>query len=390
MNFFQKIVNFFFSIFPLKILDRYILNEFWLPFASSCGILTGIWLGTDEVRDAFKLLADTNVHFSIALSLILLKIPSLLTYTIPVSVIFSSFSVFIKLSSDSEIIAMRSSGISLLRIAFPTILFGLIMTAASFVISEVVVAWTYPTAKKIEAAATSNYPIVPYIDDFAYFERTSKYSPLRRIVHVKHVEPYRNLLEKVTILDFTDEKADTLYVASKGRWNPEKRGWELIDGISYNISSEDPTDSRHTAQFERVVIPSGKSTQEVMKKLSQIKSQNIVDIAKMLKDMRRDHIQVENYNKLKMSFNQKLANPFSCVVFALIGAPVGIVRRRAGSNFGYFMIGFLILTYYVLQSTLNSFGDSGKLNAVIASWIPNLSLTLVAYYILWRKSEFVS
>ncbi|MDX1919245.1 MAG: LptF/LptG family permease [Candidatus Caenarcaniphilales bacterium] len=374
----------------LKILDRYILNEFWLPFASSCGILTGIWLGTDEVRDAFKLLADTNVHFSIALSLILLKIPSLLTYTIPVSVIFASFSVFIKLSSDSEIIAMRSSGISLLRIAYPTILFGLIMTLINFTISELVVAWTYPTSKRIEAAATSNFPIIPFIDDFAYFERSNRYSPLRRIVHVKHVEPYRNLLKNVTILDLTRDDTDSIYIAAKGRWNTEKKGWELADGISYNISSDDPSDSKHISRFERIIIPSGKSTQEIMKKLSQIKSQNIFDISKLLKDIRKDNLEVENYSRLKMSFHQKIANPFSCVVFAFLGAPVGIVRRRAQSNMGYLLIGALILAYYVLQSTVTSFGDSGKMNAIIACWIPNVFLMGMAGYLLWRKSEFVS
>lgn len=378
----------------MKIIDRYIISECWLPFSSGCGIVTGVWLGADQVREVFKLLAKTNVDFSIALSIILLNIPKILLVTIPVGVLWATFLVFNRLSSDSEIIAMRAAGISFARITLPAILFGFIMTIISFIISEVVVTWTEPTAKKIEFAAAYGLPFSPSMDDFTYFERFGGkrlgQGPLKRLFHVKNCDPVNNKLNHVTILDFSKEGVEQLYFAQSGRWNIEKGGWELLNGISYYVSPSDPGAKSHTSRFDRILIPAGKSTDELIKKLNEVKSQTLLDLYLILKNHKKLNIQTENFHKLKMLFHQKIAYPFSCVSIALVGAPLGVLGRRSRTNWGYIQIGILIFMYYAFQSAMNSIGDSGKMNALLAAWIPNLVLGSIGLGVLWRRSSFVS
>jgi lipopolysaccharide export system permease protein len=377
-----------------KIIDRYIVGECWLPFSSGCGIVTGVWLGADQVRDVFKLLAGTNVDFSIALSIILLNIPKILLITIPVGVLWATFLVFNRLSSDSEIIAMRAAGISLIRITVPAILFGLIMTAISFFISEVVVTWTEPTAKRIEFAAAYSIPFSPSIEDFTYFERTGGkrlgQGPLKRLFHVKKCDPVNNNLKQVTIIDFSREGFEQIYFAGTGRWNSDKGGWELLNGISYYASPQDPAAKGHTTRFDRILIPAGKSTDDLVKKLSEIKAQSLMELYKIINDHKKLNIQTENFYKLKMLFHQKIAYPFSCVSIALAGAPLGVLGRRSRTNWGYIQVGALVFMYYALQSAMNSLGDSGKMDALLASWLPNIVLGSIGLFVLWRRSSFVS
>ncbi len=379
---------------PGKIIDRYIVGECWLPFSSGCGIVTGVWLGADQVRDVFKLLAHTNIDFSIAFAIILLNIPKILLVTIPVGVLWATFLVFNRLSSDSELIAMRASGISLGRITVPAILFGLIMTLISFFISEVLVTWTEPTAKRIEFAAAYGVPFSPSMDDFAYFERSGGkrvgQGPLKRIFHVKNVDPRKNILSKVTIIDFSREGANQIFMANAGRWNPDKNGWELIDGISYYVSSDDPGEKGHASRFESIVIPAGKSTDDLMKKMNEVKSQSLPELYDILKNHEKLHLTTENFYKLRMMFHQKIAYPFSCLSIALVGAPLGLLGRRSRTNWGYIQVGSLIFMYYALQSAMNSLGDTGRIDAILASWIPNLILGGIGLFVLWRRSSFVS
>ncbi|MDX1918613.1 MAG: LptF/LptG family permease [Candidatus Caenarcaniphilales bacterium] len=378
---------------PFIVLDRYVFNECWLPFSSGCGIVTGVWLGADQVREAFALLGNANVDFSIAVSIIILSIPAILLATIPVGVLWACFLVFNRLSSDSELVAMRAGGISLLRIAFPGLLFGLVMSLVCFTIGEYIVPWTEPSLQRIQFAAAYNIPFSPGIDDFSFFERSGGkhigQGPLKRIFHVRRFDPEKKLFIKVTILDYTREDLEQIYVANAGRWNPEKNGWELNNGITYFVPN-DRRDKSHTASFEHILIPAGKSVDDLMQKLSKVKSLSIFELAKLLQDHQSQDIQTEFLHKLKMKFHQKIAYPLSCIALALVGIPLGIMGRRTRTNWGYIQTGILVFVYYASQSAFNSLGDNGKLDAFIASWSPNLILGSIGFIILWHKSRFTS
>jgi len=394
MNILAKISDFLRFRLPITILDRYIINECWLPFSSGAGIVTGVWLGADQVREAFKLLANTTVGFPIVLSIILLNIPTILLVTIPVGVLWAAFLVFNRLSSDSEIIAMRASGISLVRITVPVILFGLIMTIICFIISEVIVPRAEVLTKRLEFAATYSIPFAPSMDDFAYFERSGGkrigQGGLKRIFHVKYVDPNANILNKITILDFSDKTVESIYIADSGRWNVEKNAWELVNGISYNVSATDPSKASHTTKFSNILIPAGKSMDEMIKKITELRVQNIFELKALINQQEKLHIQTEDFFKLKMRYFQKIAYPFSCIAITLAGAPLGVLGRRSRTNWGYIQVGLLIFTYYALQSAMNSIGDSGKIDAFWAAWIPNLILATIGSLVLLKRSKFVS
>jgi lipopolysaccharide export system permease protein len=131
----------------LQRLDKYIFSETWLPFVSGAGIITGVWLGIDKFKEVFKLLAKSGASFMTGFVILGLEIPQILAVTIPISILLATFLSFQKLSAQSEIIAMRSSGISMVRLIKPVVILGLLGAIVSFSISEFVVPFTNPFAK---------------------------------------------------------------------------------------------------------------------------------------------------------------------------------------------------------------------------------------------------
>ncbi len=360
--------------------------------------MTGVWLGADQVREAFKLLANSNVDLAIAFSIILLNIPKILLVTIPVGVLWAAFLVFNRLSTDSELVAMRAGGISLFRIAVPALLFGLLMTGVCYFIGEVVVPWSEPTAQELEFAAAYDIPFRKDIEDFTYFERSGGkrlgQGSLKRIFHVKAFKTAENELDRVTIVDFSRDSVEQIHVARRASWNPVNFAWELHDGVTYVFSADDPSSQSNTATFKTLQIPAGKGTFDLASKLAQIKALSLVGLWELMKDHGQGDIgrgvssvDTESLNKWTMRFHQKIAYPFSCLSLALIGAPLGVMGRRSRTNWGYVQTGMLVFTYYALQSALNSLGDTARMDPIWASWLPNIILAGIGLFILWRRDR---
>lgn len=96
----------------LKLVDRYIANEFWQPLLFGIGIVTGVWFGVDQLKTIFNLVMRSGVPLEMALAILGLHLPEVIVMTIPIGVLLGTLLVFNRLSGDSEIIALRTSGVS--------------------------------------------------------------------------------------------------------------------------------------------------------------------------------------------------------------------------------------------------------------------------------------
>ena len=107
----------------MKIIDRYILSEFFFPFISGILAFTFIIAGTQMPQ-----IVSDSVKYAIPLidliRLILLKLPYIIALSIPMAVLFSTISVFGRLGNDLEIIALRANGVSTMRLFFPVLIIG--------------------------------------------------------------------------------------------------------------------------------------------------------------------------------------------------------------------------------------------------------------------------
>lgn len=382
----------------LKKVDQYVLSEFWLPLISGAGIITGVWLGIDKFKEIFKLLAKSGTSFTTGLVILGLETPQILSLTLPISILLASFLAFQKLSGQSEIIAMRASGLSFMRLMKPVVILGLLGALSTFVLSEFIVPFTTPFAKKIYMLALYQQPIASSSNNsFSYFEKDSN-GILKRIFYVRKFD--KDELRNIIILDFAKENLAVIHTAKAGHWEPSKGGWFLEDGNTNYIKAEDSEDKKKefgpnfqsqsthiVSSFKETFIPSLLNPNEIMSKMENVKDLNFVSLAHLIHTHQKHNIETASLNEFRTKFHTKFSYPFSCIILAIMGSCLGIVGRRRTINWGYIILGLVVFVFYMSQTVFDSFGDSGRIFPMVSVWIPNLIIGSMATMVFFYRAN---
>ncbi len=361
----------------LQKLDRYILTEFWLPLVSGAGIITGVWLGIDKFKDVFKLLARSGASFDKGLVILGLEIPQILAVTLPISILLATFLTFQKLSGQSEIIAMRAAGVSYKRLMKPVVALGILGMLLSFILSEAIVPITGPFAKQVYTLALYKNPMPSHSRSFSYFEKSGD-GKIKRIFYVEHLQDDK--LRNVVILDFSQQGLAQIYTAKSGAWSGKEGGWQLEKGSSHVIKDASRKDSSSMdliSNFKSTFIPSGINPSQILKNSNTLSDMNFIGLWQFIQQHGKN-IETSDLNPAKTKFHTRFAYPASCILLALIGASLGITGRRKVINWGYIAIGLVVFVFYMSQTVFDSFGDSGRIAPMLAAWMPNIILGLIA------------
>lgn len=362
----------------VKILDTYIANEFWQPLLFGIGIVTGVWFGADQLRTIFNLVMRSGVPMEIAFQIIGLHLPEIIVMTIPIGVLLGTLLVFNRLSGDSEIIALRTSGVSFYRIMVAPLLFGLLTSVVSFGINEYVVPTANRTAKKLEFVAMYKIALPEGQANFTYMER-GKDLALSRVYYIGLYD--KSTIYNAIILDFTRDKMVQIISAATGKWNHGE--WILEKGRSYALAGD--SDVTRILKFDKLVIPGIQNAQKALdtgkvppKDMSIGELQAYMDVLKQGNTLSND---------LLLRYYQKFSQPLACLIVALAGAPLGLLARRSRSNLGLIYSAGVVFLYYVLQSTSGALGESGRLTPMIAAWLPNIVIGTLGMIILYFKAK---
>lgn len=370
--------------FKLNILDKYIINEFWLPFVSGSAIITGVWLSADQLRQVFKLITTSDAPLTLAMTILGLHMPEIIVITIPIGVLWASFLVFSRLNNDSEIIAMRTSGISLIEILRPVFIFGLFATLVSFSLGELVVPLSSPLARKLEIYSLYKNPFPNSQKNFTYLEKNSN-KKLRRIFYAAYYNADKELLKNIVILDFTKVGLTQIHTAKQARWLPKKGGWELYKGTNHFISNDNSLS--RVSSFDVFFIPSGSTPAKLIKEIGKPGEMNFMRLQRFINLQKKSTIHTDDYNEARVMFHGKFARPIACLLIALIGAPLGILPRRSTSGWNYVILAFIIFQFYMTQSVCNSLAEASKLTPLFAAWFPNIVLFIIALFIIRQKTK---
>jgi lipopolysaccharide export system permease protein len=362
----------------LKLLDRYIANEFWQPLLFGIGIVTGVYFGADQLKTIFNLIMKAGVPWNLAMMILGLHLPQIVVLTIPIGVLLGTLLVFNRMSGDSEIIALRTSGVSFYRIMVAPLIFGIVTSLFSFGINEALVPIANQTSKKLEFLALYKSELPAGQANFTYMERGKDLS-LSRIFYIGYYDG--KAIFNVIILDFTRNKLVQIVSAARGAW---KHGeWVLEQGRTYALAGD--SDITRILQFEKLTIPGIKNAQQALE------TQKVAPKDMSIKQL-WDYMEVlKQSNSLSsdliVRFHQKFSQPLACLIVALAGAPLGLLARRSRSNIGLVYSAIIVFVYYVLQSSSGALGESGRLDPIVAAWLPNIVIGTVGVIILWFKAR---
>jgi lipopolysaccharide export system permease protein len=364
----------FFSLIPgISVMDRYIATELIPPFLFGVGAFSSVGVAIGTLFDLVRKVTDAGLPLETALQVLLLKLPLFVSYAFPMSTLLAALMTYSRFSSDSELIALRSCGVSLYRLVAPAVVLSLVVTGITFLFNELVVpAANYQATITLEKALKEEKRFQENNIFYPEYAETlqpngKKIQQLKRLFYAKQFDGER--MKGLTILDWSQQGLNQIVTSESAVWNPSQNTWDFFNGTIYVISPD--ASYRNILRFEnqQLKLPrtpldlAGKDPDSAEMNIAQIQDyMKIVQVAGDSKKLR----------KLNLRVQQKISFPFVCLVFGLVGAVLGTRPQRTGraTSFGISVV--IIFVYYLLGFITEALGLSNILSPFMAAWLPNL------------------
>jgi LPS export ABC transporter permease LptF/LPS export ABC transporter permease LptG len=366
-------------------LNRYIISEIMGPMALGFLVYTFILLLRFLFQSA-EMIIRRGLAVSIVGKLLLVTLPNIVVLTLPMSLLFGILIAVGRLSSDSELTAMRSCGISLLSLYRPVLVISAVFTVLNTLLMIYILPWGNHSLQEVRLdilTQTMSQQVEPRV---FYQEWVGKSiyvfeapPPGRRWKGVFLAETEPNTQKsQVTVADWGEIKVDkagehVVMVLT----NAVRHTVDLARPVSYEIS-------RHK---ELDVVLEDQFTSEQKAKMAASKGVRELNLSE-LRQVRRDHgAPAEMRNLALVEIHKKFSIPFACMVFGLFALPLGINNRRGGKTSGFAISIGVIVVYYIMLNNGEEAARYGKLPAGLAMWAPNLVLAAIGVFVLIRRNS---
>jgi lipopolysaccharide export system permease protein len=362
-----------------KILHRYIFQEVATPFLLGLGVFTFVLL-IARLLKLIELVVNRGLPPTQILRLLGYLLPAFLEVTVPMAMLLSILIAFGRLSADSEMVAMRSSGLSIYQLAPPVVLFVGLTTVVTGALSMYARPWANHKLKQelweiARTRATAGLRPQVFTDEFPGL-----------VIYAEQIDGRTDHLVHVLISDERDPNQHNTVFAREGYMISDNETQtvtlRLLDG-SIHTTGEGSSDY-HT-DFETYDVnldlreafagPTAKDDDPQELTLPQLRAAI-------------DQKGAGNPSPaMLVELHRKFAIPFACVVFGLLGVPLGIEPARAVRSRGFAVSLAVIFTYYILLSVGQGFAEQGSIPAWLGLWLPNIVFGTIGVVLLRRAAR---
>jgi len=364
-------------------LNLYIFKEVSVPFLLSLVVLTVTAL-LSKVIKIVELMVTHGIGASFIFWFIVSIIPSFLIFTIPISYLTGILVAFTRMSSDSEITAMKAGGLSLFNILRPVLALGLIAYAVTLSFTLYVYPWGSTTMNHLlfEAARTR---MVSGLDEKTFYDRFTGV-----VLYVDHLNPKTGEMEGIFISERTAGKQTepNVFFAARGVFAPSSDKssvyLKLFDGTIHQ-QAEDGTEGYHMAEFSTYMLElniAGTPTA-----ITDSRANRELYPGELLDRIRQIRAEGLDAGESMADFHKRFALPAAIFVFALLGVPLGIQKVRSGRLGGFSAALAVILAYYVISMVTEALAENGSINPVAAVWSTDIILFTVGAYMFYKAAK---
>ncbi len=364
-----------------KILTRYIFLEIALPFCLSLLIFTCI-LFTTRILELVDLVISRGVSVLHISKMLFFVLPSFLEVTVPMAFLLAILWGFGRLSTDREIMALKSCGISLSQISLPLSLLTVVLLVPSFFLTLAVRPWSNSGLDRV-FYDVSRTRVTAGLKEKTF---NSEFSGL--VIYAEEIEPPGTVLKGIMIADSrTPDRKDTIF-AHDGLIVPSAEGnlltLRLSKGTVHSMQQvEKGHQTTHFSVYD-VTLDTAALLAHVRQPNHSPKDMTIAELLHRLSQVQESSSQ---YHKALVEFHRRFALPFACVVFSLVAFPLSVRTTWAFRSVGFGISLGIILLYYLLLTAGEAFGERGVLPPAIALWIPNGVLGVLGVYLFSRVTQ---
>ena len=367
----------------MKILTRYILREVTSHALIGAAVFTFVVFMRDLGR-LLELVVRNSAPLPSVAEIFFFTLPTALTVTIPMGVLVGILIGLSRLAADSEITAMRASGIGT----------GTFVKVLSIFI---VVSWLLALANNVWVAPRSaaalgqlqnrlrtsqaSFEVQPRV----FYEDFKDY-----VLYVEDVSTGRGaaLWKGVFLADLTNRSVPKVTMAQRGvvvNEGGDRLRLHLENGAQYETDPRNPSQNlTSTFQQTDIPLPMPEAQQQRGTEIAPASELPATQLLNLARSAATAPAQRRTY---LIEFHRRLALPTACVVLALVGIPLGLSAKKGGKSTGFVLTIALVFLYYFLSLAGMSLARQGKISPGLGLWMGNLVFFLGGLVLLWRAER---
>jgi LPS export ABC transporter permease LptG/LPS export ABC transporter permease LptF len=360
--------------------DRYVVREVLPPTGLGLLLFTFI-LVLDQISQLMKILVSRGADLQTVVRAFLYLLPSIFSVTIPMAFLLGVLLAFGRMASDSEIVALRASGVSPLRLLRPVgALSALAMGLTFFVVAhalpaanqayrELIFSLVVSKAKTGMQPRVFNDDLIPGI-----------------VIYVSDIDAQTGEWRNVYMDDNRAPQKPKVVVARTGRLDidraQKKVEIDLAQGATYTFSAATPAaydrldfqEHNWPLPFDQFfpVVPLAKGDREM----------TLAELKQMIAELKSQGKGPIDWYRYDVEYHKKFAIAGACVVFGLLGLGLSLGSKKEARSAAFGLSVAIIFVYYVLIRLGEQAGDTGMLQPWLAMWGANVVLGGIAVFLL--------
>ncbi|MBO9665233.1 MAG: LPS export ABC transporter permease LptF [Bdellovibrio sp.] len=365
-----------FSIFNGKKAAQYIFFEMLPSFILGLLVFISIILMFQVLRLTEFVLVH-GISIKTVAELVSYMLISLLPVLFPMSLLFSVLLTYGRLSQDSEIVAMKASGLAMSTLLLPALVMALLVGTISAQTSFVIAPWGNRQFEVL-FSRLANTKATAVIKEGTFAEGF-----FDMVVYANEVDSKNGKLSKVFIYDEKNSDIPLTVIAKEGTLlpDPDRPGQEVLLRL-YNgeIHRQAKTHTKISFDNYDVRFAEPDYTEE---KAKSPQSLTLDEVRNRLSHPIKDD---ELRRIMETELHKRWAISILCIVFALIGVGLGTTtNRRAAKAGGMILCIGVIIVYWVLYVAGEGAARNGSVPVPLAIWAPNIIFGLLGLETLRRN-----
>lgn len=369
---YESVINFIFeqNNIQLKLIDLYIIKKYLGTFFYAMALIIVIVIVFDISEKIDDFIEKQAPLKAIVFDYYLNFIPyfanlfgSLFTF---IAVIFFTS----KMASDTEIIAILSSGISYKRMLLPYFISTLVIAVLSYFLINYII----PPANQVRLDFEENYIRSAFRNNEKNIHR--QVDPGVFI----YMESYNNFYDigyKFSIEKFVDGKLESKLISSYIKWDTAKNKWSINNYMIREIDSL----SEKIITGKNIDTTLNLTPEDFSRRLTYVETMNREQLNEYIEEQKM--LGADNIEALLVEKYKRFAYPFSTFILALIGVTLSSRKRRGGIGLNIGMGLLFAFSYIMFMQVSTVFSINSSMNPLIAVWIPNVVFAIIGL-ILYR------
>ena len=351
------------------------------PFIINLMFFTFVFLMVEMLK-VTNMVVNYRVGVFTVLIMLAYSTPYFLTYVIPMSIMIAVLLTFLRLSGDNEIVALKTSGMSIYGLLPPVMLFCLFGCLLTLFMTVYGMPWGRLSFKEL------SYKIVSSNLEIGLKDRTFNDSFEDVVLYVHKIDPKSKELQDIFIEDKRSQNIVSTVVAPRGKLfsEPDEYIYNLLlyNGVIYQADVKNRSTKYIDFDTYEIQLDIEQVSSSLQPRPKHRKEMNLVELRNYLNNRtQRD----SNYYNTLMELHKKFSIPIACFALGLLAVPLGIQSGSTKKSFGLVLGMVFFLIYYLLLTAGLVFGETGTCPPVIGMWVPNVVMGVLGLYLLIKTAN---